>query len=122
MRVLSNLTCEFESPPLAADVAAAPADAAAAVQAAGQTDHWLNGKNDSWECLHVCFSHSEKQPSLTHLPPYSLCEDAPEEGPEGAVRGGLFLEPQPHPLPLPLASSATSLSCLSLCSSSWSLC
>ena len=60
MRVLSNLTCEFESPPLAADVAAAPADAAAAVQAAGQTDHWLQGENDSCECLHMCFPQSEE--------------------------------------------------------------
>ena len=48
--------------------AVAAAAAAAAVQADGQTAHWLHGENDSRECLHVCFPQSEKQPSLTHLP------------------------------------------------------
>ena len=59
-----ELICEFKNPPLLA-AAAAPAAAAVAVQAAGQTDHWLHGENDS---LHVCFPQSEKQTSLIHLP------------------------------------------------------
>jgi hypothetical protein len=128
--------------------AAAPAAAAVAVQAAGQTDHWLHGDNDSCECLHVCFPQPEKQPSLTHLPaaltldgcppeeelthlPAALTLDGcpPEEELEGAVRGGgLFLEPRMRPTGLftaaPLAfafasASASPLSCLSLYSFSW---
>ena len=44
---------------------AAPAAAAAAAgQAAGQTAHWLHGENKSCESLHMCFPHSEKQPSV----------------------------------------------------------
>jgi hypothetical protein len=48
-RFCRELICKFESPPLLA------AAAAAAVQADGQTAHWLHGKNDSCECLHLCF-------------------------------------------------------------------
>ena len=110
--------------------AAAPAAAAVAVQAAGQTDHWLHGDNDSCECLHVCFPQPEKQPSLTHLPAALTLDGCPpEEELEGAVRGGgLFLEPRMRPTGLftaaPLAfafasASASPLSCLSLYSFSW---
>jgi len=65
---------------------------------------------------------------------HQLCVDAPEEGPAGAVRGGglsLVLHAwAPHrqglfitalPLAMPLAFSASSLSCLSPSSFSWSL-
>ena len=46
---------------------------------------------------------------------HSLCEDAPEEGPEGAVRGGgLFLEQHAWAPRGPLHSRAPSL-CLCLC-------
>jgi hypothetical protein len=64
-RPCREFICEVESFPLLAS---------AAVQADGQTAHWLHGENDSCECLHVCFPQSERQPSLTHLPsPLTLC-------------------------------------------------
>ena len=51
-RPCREFICEVESFPLLAS---------AAVQADGQTAHWLHGENDSCECLHA---QSEKQPSL----------------------------------------------------------
>ena len=61
----------------------------------------------------MSFPQSEKQPSLTHL--HSLCEDATEEGPEGALGGGgLFLKQHAWAPHGPLHSRAPSL-CLCLC-------
>jgi len=62
--------------------------AAAAAAAAADADafHWLHA--DSCECLHVCFPQSGKQPTR-HL--HSLCVEDPEEGPEGAISGGLLV-------------------------------
>jgi hypothetical protein len=65
----------------------------AAVQADGQTAHWLHGENDSCECLHVCFLQSEKQPKTFPLAIFTNSVWMPKEGHEGDVRGGgLFME------------------------------
>jgi len=48
--------------------------------------------------VHVCFPQSEEQPLLPTRHLHSLCENAPEEEPGGAVRGGgLLLEPRGRP-------------------------
>ena len=49
---------------LRAPAAAASADAAVAVQAAGQTDHWLHGENDSSECNCTCASLNHRSNPL----------------------------------------------------------
>ena len=81
-----ELICEFESPSQLAAVAAPAAAVAVAVQAAGPLAAWVERQ--------LCASLSQRSNLL--LPTcylHSLCEDVPEEGPEGAVRGGgLFLE------------------------------
>jgi hypothetical protein len=86
------------------------------------------------ECLHVCFPQSEKQPSLTHLPSsLTLCGCPRGRAWRGCERRGLALGASSmhgHPTGLfitasPLAlllASASSVSGLSLCSFSWSLC
>ena len=135
-QALSRINLWIRETPLAAAAAAA-----AAVQADGQTAHWLHGENHCWVLAQVLPSINEATLLPTcHL--HQLCVDAPREGPGGPVRGGgLFLEQHawtPHgPLhsrapslclclftaaPLAFAyASASFLSCLSLCSFSWSL-
>jgi len=107
-RPCQELNCEFERPPLLAAAAAA-----AAVQADGQTAHWLHGENHclSSACMCEGIPQSKKQPSYP-LVIFTNCVYAPREGAGGLVRGGgLFLEQhawtphgplQPRPLPLPM--------------------
>jgi hypothetical protein len=109
------------------------AAAAAAVQADGQTAHWLHGA-PTMTAVSACTCASLNQRSNPLLPTchfLQLCVDAPKEGPEGSMRGGgLFLEQHawtPTGLfitALPLQASCflyQLLSCLSLSSFSWSL-
>ena len=71
------------------------AAAAAAVQADGQTAHWLHGA-PTMTAVSACTCASLNQRSNPLLPTchfLQLCVDAPKEGPEGSMRGGgLFLE------------------------------
>ena len=121
-QALSRINLWIRETPLAAAAAAA-----AAVQADGQTAHWLHGENHCWVLAQVLPSNNEATLLPTcHL--HQLCVDAPREGPKGRAgeRRRLVLgaacmdaprassQPRPFPLPMPLHSRAPCL-CLCLC-------